>query len=219
MKEKILWGIAVVAFVLGGWTFVKLPHTAKLPSGQFGATGNLLAENYIPYILYNGGFNTAKEFSVSATSTFAGPMVQDSGVTCSSANATTTTTSSNAQTLYENDFAPGGRPYCYVSIAQTRTSAAPATTTLDVSATTTWTTAIPAVGDSFQTVFQMATSTNSAPGATLAFGAGMIVETASTTANSLTIAGGERATLRFTRLWNTDIGVDITIRRQANTNK
>lgn len=41
------------------------------PKG-FGATsaGNLLIENYIPYVLYNGGINTAKDLNVTGGVTF-----------------------------------------------------------------------------------------------------------------------------------------------------
>ena len=45
--------------VFGVWAFASLPRTAKLPRG-FGAAGNLLAELYIPYVQYNGGYNSAK---------------------------------------------------------------------------------------------------------------------------------------------------------------
>ena len=37
-----------------------------------GATGNMLAENYIPYVLYNGGYNSAKDFTISGASSFSG---------------------------------------------------------------------------------------------------------------------------------------------------
>lgn len=70
MKEKILWGIAVIALVLGVWAVSSIPKTLKLPSGQFGAAattvGNLLAEQYMPYVLYNGGYNSAKSIKTSA---------------------------------------------------------------------------------------------------------------------------------------------------------
>ena len=73
MKEKILWGIAIVGLVFGVWAVMSIPRTAKLPSGQsFGAAGNLLAEQYIPYVLYNGGYNSAKDIKTTALLTSTG---------------------------------------------------------------------------------------------------------------------------------------------------
>jgi len=66
MKEKILWGIAVVALVLSGLAFLGSVQGARIAS-NFGAAGNLLAENYIPYVLYNGGYNSAKDLTLSGS--------------------------------------------------------------------------------------------------------------------------------------------------------
>lgn len=60
MKEKTLWGIAVISLVLSGLSFLSSPTGAKVTS-IFGAnSGNMLAENYIPYVLYNAGYKSAK---------------------------------------------------------------------------------------------------------------------------------------------------------------
>lgn len=61
--------IAVVAgFVLGGWW--NAPK--KLPAGEDGlvsAAGNMLAEDYIPYVMYNGGWNSNKDATFGGTVT------------------------------------------------------------------------------------------------------------------------------------------------------
>lgn len=54
MKEKILWGIAVVGVLLGVIAVVSNPRSASI----FGAAGNMLAENYIPYVMYNDGYKS-----------------------------------------------------------------------------------------------------------------------------------------------------------------
>jgi hypothetical protein len=47
-------------------------HIPKSGVAGFGATsaGNLLAENYIPYVLYNGGYNSAKDLNITGGITF-----------------------------------------------------------------------------------------------------------------------------------------------------
>ena len=89
MKEKILWGIAVVGLVLGGWLFFNRPQVAELPSG-FGAAGNLLAEQYIPYVLYNGGYNSAKPIATTDTLTATGDTNVSNFVSGGASMATTT---------------------------------------------------------------------------------------------------------------------------------
>lgn len=77
MKEKILWGIAVVALALGGWASIRLVPIS-VDNGQLGtATGNLLAEQYLPYVLYNQGYNSAKSITTSDTVTGADVAVTD----------------------------------------------------------------------------------------------------------------------------------------------
>lgn len=66
----VVAGLLVVGVI--GWFTPVLPKTGNLPGGIFGAAGNLLAENYIPYIMYNGGFNSAKDFAISGSSAFSG---------------------------------------------------------------------------------------------------------------------------------------------------
>ncbi len=57
--------IAIVAVVISGFALSQLP---KPLSQSFGATtaGGRLAENYDPYVMYNGGYNSAKDINTSA---------------------------------------------------------------------------------------------------------------------------------------------------------
>lgn len=236
MKEKILWVVAVIALVLGGAALLKAPHSVKeVKSGQFGAAGNLLAENYIPYVLYNQGYNSAKDFAISgssafsgtsafsgafsssATSTFSGLVVHDSGVTNSLRNSTTTTVA--AYTLVENDLAPGG--ICYSAFSFTKTVGASgggnlSTTTLTTAASSTFANIVPNAGDWCDMVVESATSSASQLGMIWAFGTGWDPETSSTTPTGLTINGGSRANFRIYRRADTDIGVNITIFKDAD---
>lgn len=66
MKDKIISGGVIVAIIVSFWA---LHASGVLKSNgvkQFGATaaGGMLAENYIPYVLYNGGYNSAKDFTI-----------------------------------------------------------------------------------------------------------------------------------------------------------
>lgn len=60
--------------------------------GNFGAAGGMLAENYISYIMYNGGFNTAKPMTLQSTldvtgaATFASTLGLTGAITSSGAN-------------------------------------------------------------------------------------------------------------------------------------
>lgn len=58
--KKLIGIVAVLALIVGviGIFTPVIPQTGSSNIG--GSAGNLLAENYIPYIQYNGGFNTAK---------------------------------------------------------------------------------------------------------------------------------------------------------------
>ena len=88
MKEKILWVVAIIAFVLGIWGLF-LPIMPYIPSPatvtnsviqEFGAIGGILAEQYIPYVRYNGGYKT--ELSLSVGSTTPKDIINISGGTC-----------------------------------------------------------------------------------------------------------------------------------------
>lgn len=97
MKENIIGAVALVALILAGWMAYQ---NMSLHSNGFGATaaGNLLAENYIPYVLYNGGYNSAKDVSTTgglygATLTTTGASVFGSTVTVTTSNSATSTVS------------------------------------------------------------------------------------------------------------------------------
>ena len=88
MKEKILWVVAIIAFVLGIWGLF-LPIMPYIPSPatvtnsviqEFGAIGGILAEQYIPYVRYNGGYKT--ELSLSVGSTTPKDIINIGGGTC-----------------------------------------------------------------------------------------------------------------------------------------
>lgn len=70
MKQNITLAIAVVALIAVSGLWLFSPHGSLVSNGSqsFGATtaGGLLAENYIPYVLYNGGYNSAKDINTSA---------------------------------------------------------------------------------------------------------------------------------------------------------
>lgn len=72
MKENIIGAIAVIGVILGCFGLWSNQGTGlhKLtPSTSFGATsGNLLAENYMPYVMYNGGYTSQKPLAIGATS-------------------------------------------------------------------------------------------------------------------------------------------------------
>jgi hypothetical protein len=67
MKENIIAAVAIIALVVSGWTYFVMPPSL-IGNGTFGATTatGMLAENYIPYVLYNGGYNSAKDINTSA---------------------------------------------------------------------------------------------------------------------------------------------------------
>ena len=60
-NKKLLVSIGVLLAIgmVVGWFTPNLPKVDEIDS-SFGAVGNMLAENYIPYVMYNQGFNTAK---------------------------------------------------------------------------------------------------------------------------------------------------------------
>jgi hypothetical protein len=57
LQEKILFGAAVVVVAI-----VAMFGVLKLSSGKattFGAVGGMLAEHYLPFVMANGGYNSA----------------------------------------------------------------------------------------------------------------------------------------------------------------
>lgn len=65
--KKLIWIIAVGSLFLGVFNFFfpHLPNKA-LNNDLAGATGNLLIEQYDPYVLYNSGIKTALDIDTTA---------------------------------------------------------------------------------------------------------------------------------------------------------
>lgn len=87
--NKLIGAVAGIALVLGlfaCWTLLGGTLKTNGAHPSFGAVGNLLAENYIPYVLYNGGFNTAKDLTVSGATTLSGTNVFSGATTISGAS-------------------------------------------------------------------------------------------------------------------------------------
>ena len=100
-KNNLTLPLAVIAVVL---SLVAVYRTwPAAPSfGAATTAGNLLAENYIPYILYNGGYSSDKDIETSANlnaakGTFSGTL-EVTGATTLTAAATLTTSGSIATT-------------------------------------------------------------------------------------------------------------------------
>ena len=118
-SKKIVAGIAVLALLLGvlNWFHPNLP-TKELLSGDFaGAPGNLLAESYDPYIMYNGGFNTAKDFSVSGATALSGTTALSGAV-----SLTSTFKLGSSGTTQDNQIITTCNPTANTSVSATSTS-------------------------------------------------------------------------------------------------
>ena len=77
LKEKILFGAAVVVVAS-----VAVFGIAKLTTGSstnFGAVGGMLAEHYLPFVMANGGYNSA--LPIQTTSTLSAGNTTITGVT------------------------------------------------------------------------------------------------------------------------------------------
>lgn len=68
MKQNIALVVAFIALVLGAWAVFSNSSMHTDGGQSFGATsaGNLLAENYLPFVMYNGGYQSAKDISTTA---------------------------------------------------------------------------------------------------------------------------------------------------------
>jgi len=166
-KDIIIGFIAIVALVLGGWA---LSRTGAFSNGvlKFGtattATG-MLAENYVPYVMYNNGYNSAKDiattgningaigtfsgaFSAAAT-TLSGLLTTDAGELHSYSSATTTMSATETLVLADVN--------AYDTVILNPNVAGNTTLTLFASSTaSTW---LPTAGDSQKTCFVNGTTT------------------------------------------------------------
>lgn len=93
MKENIIGAMAVIALIGVIWlATTKGPSLVSNGSSNLGATAatGMLAENYIPFVLYNNGYNSAKD--VATTGGLYGATITSTGTfTQTTANAATTT--------------------------------------------------------------------------------------------------------------------------------
>ena len=100
-KDTIIGFIAIVALVLGGWALLRtgvFSNGASTLGAAFSGSG-MLAENYIPYVMYNGGYNSAKDIATTgnvngAIGTFSGAL----SAAATTLSGTLTVTTSNAAT-------------------------------------------------------------------------------------------------------------------------
>lgn len=84
-NKKLLYGVIALTLLIAviGLFTPYLPKAEKIDS-SFGSVGNMLAENYIPYIMYNAGFNTEKGITSSGTFTQSGASIFSGAITNSS---------------------------------------------------------------------------------------------------------------------------------------
>jgi hypothetical protein len=186
-----------------------------------GAPGNMLAENYDPYVMYNGGYNTNKDMNVggtftgvaatltgtltgvaanfsgaitATTATFSGLLKTDAGITRSYSLATTT--SATTYTLTASDIGN------YDTIRQTLSGGA---TTFTLPATSTLTSLVPTAGDTAETCWMPITNN-----LVFAAGTGIDMMVATSTNNGggaydLTITAGGVGCIKWFRQTDTDI--------------
>lgn len=84
-RSKLIIGLVALLIGVGiGVYFFSTPDLSQKASDFAGAPGNLLAEDYDPYIQYNGGFNTAKGITNSGSFTQSGATSLTSTVTVGS---------------------------------------------------------------------------------------------------------------------------------------
>lgn len=215
--------IAIVALLLAGYAVTK---TGLVSNGSpaFGAAGNLLAENYIPYVMYNGGYNSAKDLTISGSSAFSGvatfaSTVGITGLTTLDggsllSNTNSTSTLATAYTLVAADIQNYDTVMMVPNIGAL---------TITFPATSSITTFLPTAGDSQRQCWYNATGTVAAT-IIFAAGTGWDFEVASSTAGTqgavstnLTIKAGNSGCFTFLRKPATATTFDIVAQFQAFT--
>jgi hypothetical protein len=99
MKEKALWGIAVVALGLGAWAVFTRPNPA---SAVLGTAGSMLVENYDAYNRYNDGYKSENEIVLSGADgdiTTGDDLVVADDATVSGGSLSVTTSNTATSTL------------------------------------------------------------------------------------------------------------------------
>lgn len=244
IKDKVGFGLVVAVIVIIGQIGLSYVSNSFSSVGVGGTPSGMLIEDYNPYVRSNGGIKTALPIELSGsagdltvgdaltiagtlttngpfagvgTSTLAGLLHLDASYRNSYVNSTTTTGA--AVMLSENDLGPGGK--CFGTFSFTKTVGVSgggnlSTTTLTTAASSTFANIIPTAGDWCDMTVESATSSSAQLGMIWAFGTGWDPETSSTTPTGLTIQGGSSARFRFLRKFNSDIGVSITIFKDAD---
>lgn len=133
-----------------------------------------------------------------------------SGLSVGNVNATTT--ANNSETMSAGEIAFRDT----LVLSQVRTSSAPATTTYTIAASSTLSHWLPAVGQRQTQCWISGTSTPANPGFIIAAGAGIDLETASTTATGLTVNGGSGLCINWVRDQLTNLKGQVTIFRDAD---
>lgn len=125
MKQNIIGAIAIVGLVAGVWALASIPKgLVSNGSENFGTTaaGNLLAENYIPYVLYNGGYNTAKDINTTGGFTVGSTGATFSNIVGTSCNLVGMDASQSASTTVAYDCAVTGVTSSSIVLAQLASS-------------------------------------------------------------------------------------------------
>jgi hypothetical protein len=99
--------VAIVALCFGISAYVQQVPVDSNGDIKFGASGNMVAEDYIPYVMYNDGYNSAKDIKTSANlsaaaGTFTGAMLFSGAITASSG------LNVSAGDTFANNFVQGG---------------------------------------------------------------------------------------------------------------
>lgn len=188
MKEKIVSVIAVIALLV---SIIAVIPQFRQTAVEYGAAGGMLIENYLPYVLYNGGINTAKDVNVTGTTTVE-QLTTGGTVTSSSTTATVGTLSQAEVSAGTYLFTPN-------------TSAV----TLTLPLASSLTSFVPNSGDQATLYFRNAT-TSPTIAVTFAGNTGTILENASSTSITAVVGGGKGARLLFARSGtSTDVYVTL----------
>lgn len=89
MTNKIIGTIAVIGLLLGLFASYEF-WSASHPTSSFGAVGLKLAENYDPYLKYNGGYYS--NLPIQTTNTFNAGATILSGLNVTTSNTATSST-------------------------------------------------------------------------------------------------------------------------------
>lgn len=223
-KKLIVVGVItlIVGLALGNILFgTKLSKLSTSGSDFAGAPGNLLAEDYDPYVQYNGGFNTAKGITNSGTltqsgaSTISGALTLSGVSTISGASTFTSTLSVTGDTSLERTTLGGAWQASSTALTTQTLQASDFTSykgldvkltgggmTYTLPASSTLSAFVPNAGDEF--FWYVAPQTNAI---TFIKGTGTFLLTASST--DVIIGNGNIGRLHFLRSTSTDLFVNI----------